>query len=107
MSEAGLWSPKGLVAVLDTSVLVAARLSKAERPTSSREVVRLAGILYDSFTSPAILEEVEAVLARPKLGCPAAETRLWVDVLLRHSRQVDPGLVPGSYAAAVHSDEDE
>ncbi len=55
MSEAGLWTPKGVVAVLDTSVLVAARLSKAERPTSSREVLRLAGILYDSFTSPAIL----------------------------------------------------
>lgn len=105
MREAGVWSPKGLVAVLDTSVLVAARLSKAERPTSSREVLRLAGILYDSFTSPAILEEVEEVLARPRFGVPVDETRRWLDVFVRQSRQVDPGLVPGSYASAVHSDE--
>ncbi len=105
MSEAGRWTPKGLVAVIDTSVLVAARLSTAERPTSSREVVRLAGVLFDSFTSPAILDETEAVLARPRFGIPAAETRRWLDVVLRHSRQVDPSLVPGSYAAAVRHDE--
>ncbi len=36
---------------------------------------------------------------------PVDETRRWLDVFVRQSRQVDPGLVPGSYASAVHSDE--
>lgn len=100
----GLWEPKGLVAVLDTNVLVSVRLSRAPRRTVSREIFDLAGLVYDSFTSPAILEEVELVLARPKFGIPIGETRCWLDVFLRHSRQVDPCRVPGDFAAALGND---
>ena len=103
-SQSTLWRPKGLVAVLDASTLVAARLARVDRHSSSRDSVRLAGTVFDSFTSPAIVEEVEIVLARPKFGFTIVETRRWLDVFVRHSRQVDPGVVPGEYTAALHGD---
>lgn len=105
VQELGLWKPKGIVAVIDTSVFVAARVSSAGNLSSARQVVRFAGLVYDSFTSPGILQEVEDVLARPRFGYPVAETRRWLEVFLRHSRQVDPAFVPGDYSAALHADE--
>jgi predicted nucleic acid-binding protein len=103
--DLGTWDPKGVVAVVDTSVLVAARITVAGESSPSRQVVSSAAVLYDSFTSPEILEEVEGVLARPRFGYPVAETRKWLDVFLRHSRQVDPESVPGDYSAALGDDE--
>lgn len=87
VKELGVWSPKGLVAVIDTSVLVAARTTMAGELSPSRQVVASAGVLYDSFTSPEILQEVEGVLARPRFGYSVAETQGWLEVFLRHSRQ--------------------
>ena len=80
--------PKGVVAVLDTSVLVRAWLSPVAPPNPSRRVMLLAGVAYDSFTSPAILDEVEEVLVRPRFGAAAGQIRLWLDAFLRllHSR---------------------
>jgi predicted nucleic acid-binding protein len=98
------WQPKGIVAVLDTSVLVAARHAKMNRPSPSRDIVLLAGTAYNSFTSPAILDETERVLARPHLGYPVADTRRWIDTYVRHSRQVHPGIIPGDYAVALGND---
>jgi predicted nucleic acid-binding protein len=103
--DLGIWNPKGVVAVIDTSVLIAARITMAGETSPSRQVVGSAGILYDSFTSPEILEEVEAVLARPRFGYSVAETRKWLELFLRHSRQVDPASVPGDYSAALDDDE--
>lgn len=105
VKELGVWSPKGLVAVIDTSVLVAARTTMAGELSPSRQVVASAGVLYDSFTSPEILQEVEGVLARPRFGYSVAETQGWLEVFLRHSRQVDPASVPGDYSAALGNDE--
>ena len=104
VAASGLWEPKGLVAVLDTNILVSARLSRSTRRTVSKDIFSLAGLAYDSFTSPAILEEVELVLARPRFGIPKEETRIWLDVFLRHSRQVDPGQIPGEYAETLGND---
>ncbi|MBA2451219.1 MAG: hypothetical protein H0V51_24665 [Chloroflexi bacterium] len=75
--------PKGVVAVLDTSVLVRAWLSPAAAPNPSRRIAELAGVAYDSFTSPAILDEVEEVLAQPRFGAAPTLVRLWLDVFLR------------------------
>jgi len=63
----------------------------------------LAGIEYDSFTSPPILEEVEEVLARPRLGADPAHVQRWLDAFVRASRQVFPDFIPiaGTGAARV------
>lgn len=103
--EARIWRPKGAVAVLDTSVLIRAYLSPAGNPNASEMVTLLAGLAYDSFTSPPILTEVETVLARPRFGIPAARTRIWLDNFVRMSRQVNPSAIPGDYAAALGHDE--
>jgi hypothetical protein len=63
----------------------------------------LAGVAYDSFTSPAILDEVEDVLARPRFGA-AGQVRHWLDAFLRASRQVFPALIPGDDARALRGD---
>lgn len=90
--------------MIDTNVLVSARIARPHRASSAREIYRLAGVLYDSFTSPAIFAEVEQVLARRRFGIQLAETRRWIDVFVRGSRQVDPDRVPGDYAEAVGGD---
>lgn len=93
--------PKGLVAILETSVLVRAWLSPAAAPNPSRRAMLLAGVEYDSFTSPPILDEVEEVLARPRFGADPAHVRLWLDVFVRASRQVFPDLIPIAGTGAV------
>ena len=60
--------PRGILAVLDSSVLVRGWLSSAQVPNPLRRVMLLAGVVYDSFTSPAIVGEVEEVLTRPRIG---------------------------------------
>jgi predicted nucleic acid-binding protein len=92
------------VAVLDTSVLVRAWLSAAAPPNPSRRAMLLAGLAYDSFTSPAILNEVEEVLARPRFGAEPARVSLWLDAFLRASRQVFPEVIPGRDARAIRGD---
>jgi len=104
-SGLGLWVPKGLVAVLDTSVLVAAYLSMAREASPTLNIVRSAGLRYDSFTSPAILEETERVLIRPRLGASLRDARVWLDAFLRRSRQVNCFAIPGDYSEAVGGDE--
>jgi hypothetical protein len=99
--------PKGVVAVLDTSVLVRGWLSPASPPNPSRRVMLLAGVIYDSFTSPAILDEDEEVLARPRFGAEPAQVRLWLDAFLRASRQVFPESIPGGGTGAVRGDVDD
>jgi predicted nucleic acid-binding protein len=99
--------PKGVVAVLDTSVLVRAWLSSSASPNPSRRVMLLAGVAYDSFTSPAILDEVEEVLARPRFGADPAPVRRWLDIFLRSSRQVFPDVIPGGSARAVGGDAED
>lgn len=101
---AGTWRPKGLVVVLDTSVLVRAWLSPAMKPNPSRRAMLLAGSAYDSFTRPAILEEVEAVLTRPHFGATSQQVRLLMDIFLPASRQVFPEALPPAEAAAVGGD---
>ncbi|MBI4319901.1 MAG: PIN domain-containing protein [Chloroflexi bacterium] len=103
--EFSVWTPKGLAAVIDTSVFVAARLSKSAQPAPPREIIRAAGAAYDSFTSLAILGEVERVLARPKFNYAVGETRLWLDPFIRRSRQVSDRDIPGNYAGALRDDE--
>ncbi len=98
---------KGIVAVLDTSVLVRAWLSPVAPPNPSRRVMLLAGVAYNSFTSPAILDEVEEVLVRPRFGAAAGQVRLWLDAFLRASRQVFPELIPGDDAKAVRGDRED
>jgi hypothetical protein len=61
-------------------------------------------VAYDSFTSPAILDEVEEVLTRPRFGAAPAQVRLWLDIFLRASRQVFPESIPGGDAGAVRGD---
>lgn len=78
--------PKGVVAILETSVLVRAWLSPTAAPNPSRRAMLLAGVEYDSFISPPILDEVEEVLARPRFGADPAQVRLWLDVFMRASR---------------------
>jgi len=104
-SEAGMWDAKGLVAVLDTSVLVSAYLSKDSHFSSSRRIVRAVGALYDSFTSPAIIAETERVLTEPRFRAPMSGIRLWLDAFVRRSRQVDSVAIPGDYSAALGGDE--
>lgn len=60
-------------------------LSPAAAPNPSRRIAELAGVAYDSFTSPAILDEVEEVLAQPRFGAAPTLVRLWLDVFLRGS----------------------
>jgi predicted nucleic acid-binding protein len=96
--------PKGLIAVLDTSVLVRAWLSPPAPPNPSLRVMQLAGAAYDSFTSPAILEELDEVLGRPSFGADPAHVHRWIDAFLRASRQVFPETIPGRDAGAVHGD---
>lgn len=93
--------PKGVVAILETSVLVRAWLSPAAAPNASRRAMLLAGVEYDSLTSPPILEELEEVLARPRFGAASAQVRLWLDVFVRASRQVFPELIPIAGTGAV------
>ena len=99
--------PKGIVAVLDTSVLVRAWLSPADRPNASRRVTLLAGVVYNSLISPAILEETEEVLSRPRFGAHRAQVREWLDAFTRASLQVFPETVPGVTARVVGGDEDD
>jgi hypothetical protein len=103
-SESAVWRPKGFVAVLGTSTLVRAWLSREAKPSPARDVMRLAGVAYDSFTSPPILDEVEAVLLRPRFGIDRGHVRLWLDAFLRLSRQVFPQIIPGGDPAAVGGD---
>jgi predicted nucleic acid-binding protein len=103
-ADAGTWQPKGLIAVLDTSTLIRAWLARPGRPSPAADVMRLAGRTFDSFTSPAILEEVETVLGRPRFGATDRAVRVWVDAFLRNSRQVFPQAIPGEAAAVVHGD---
>lgn len=100
-------SPKGVLAVLDTSVLIRAWLSAVAPSNPSRRVMLLAGVVYDSFTSPAILDEVENVLARPRFGAPTGDVRIWIDSYLRASRQVFPEAIPGEDTGAVRGDVDD
>jgi hypothetical protein len=94
-------------------VLVRAWLSPAAAPNPSRRAMLLAGIEYDSFTSPAILEEVEEVLARPRFGADPTQARRWLDMFVRHSRQVFPEIIPiapvagASWAGVVKGDLDD
>ena len=103
-AEAGIWQPKGIIAVLDTSTLVRAWLSRPPGRTPAVEIVRAAGRRYDSFTSPAILAEVEEVLERPRFGASRAAVRLWLDRFVRLSRQVFPESFPDVDAGPVHAD---
>ena len=103
-AESELWRPKGVVAVLNTSTLVRAWLSREDNPSPARDVMRLAGQAYDSFTSPAILDETEEVLVRPRFGASRGQVRLWLDAFLRMSRQVFPEVIPGSNPAAIGGD---
>lgn len=98
---------KGVVAILETSVLVRAWMSPALAPNPSRRAMLLAGVVYDSFTSPAILEEVEDVLGRPRFGADAAQVRRWLDAFVRASRQVFPEAIPANGAGAVRGDLDD
>lgn len=107
MSEllgSAVWRPKGIVSVLDTSTLVRAWLSREANPSPARDVMRLAGQAYDCFTSPAILDEVEEVLRRPRFGAAPGQVRLWLDAFLRVSRQVFPEMIPGGDPATVGGD---
>jgi hypothetical protein len=99
-----MWQPKGIVAVLDTSTLVRAWLSLGRNPNAAREVMRFAGQAYDSFTSPAILDEVEQVLVRPRIGAAPGDIRAWLDNFVRVNRQVFPEGIPGGNPRAVGGD---
>src|SRR5262249_36629588 len=100
-------TPKGVVAVLDTSVLVRAWRSTARAPNAARRVMLLAGVAYDSFTSPAILGEVAEVLARPRFSSTPSDVYSWLDAFVRASRQVFPESVPGDDAGAVRGHQDD
>jgi predicted nucleic acid-binding protein len=95
--------PKGMVAILETSVLVRAWLSPASAPNPSRRAMLLAGVAYDSYTSPVILDEVQEVLARPRFGADPTQVRRWLDTFVRASRQVFPEVIAnaGKGAAGV------
>lgn len=96
--------PKGIVAVLDTSVLVRAWLSPVQPANPSRRVMLLAGGIYDSVTSAQILDEVRDVLVRPRFAVPPIRVSKWMDIFLRASRQVFPQLIPSGEAGAVGGD---
>jgi predicted nucleic acid-binding protein len=99
--------PTGIVAVLDTSVLVRAWRRPDETQAPSRRIVRAAGLAYDSFTSHDILDEAVGVLARPQFGLPADLVRRRMDTFVRASRQVFAELIPGGDPAAVGGDADD
>ena len=99
--------PHGVVAVLDTSVLVRAWLSRPDPPNSARSLILLAGVVYDSFTSPAILDEVKDVLARPRFGADPSAVDRWLDVFVRASRQVFPQVASGGQPGTVRGDIDD
>lgn len=99
--------PKGIIAVLDTSILVRAWRSPTGVPNTSRRVMLLAGVGYDSFTSPAILGEVAEVLARPRFGAAPSRVYVWLDAFVRASRQVFPESIPVDNPAAVGGDHDD
>jgi predicted nucleic acid-binding protein len=99
--------PKGIVAVVETSVLVRAWLSSATAPNPSRRVMLLAGVVYDSFTSPAILDEVTEVLTRPRFGASPSHVQIWLDTFVRASRQIFPQIVPAGVTEAVRGDVDD
>lgn len=101
------WRPKGVVAVLDTSIHVRAWLSPRDRPNPSLRVMLLAGVVYDSLTGPAVLEEVEEVLVRPRFSGTAQAVRVWLDAFLRASHQVFPEAVPVDDPRAVGGDVDD
>ncbi len=96
--------PKGIVAVLDTSVLVRAWLSNAASPNPSRRVMLLAGQAYDAFISPAILGELEEMLQELRFGFPVGQVRAWYDAFLRSSHQVFPEVIPDGSPATVGGD---
>lgn len=97
------WRPKGIVAVLDTSIHVRAWLSPRDRPNPSLRIGLLAGIIYDSVTSPAVLGEVEEVLTRPRFAGTLASVRVWLDsscaLVARSSRRLFLRMMPVSLAA--------
>lgn len=62
-------------------------------------------MLYDSFTSPTIIEETERVLAEARFGTSAQEVSVWLDAFVRRTRQVNSEAVPGDYSAALRGDE--
>src|SRR5579884_1252433 len=66
--------------------------------------MRLAGHLYDSFTSPAIIEEVQEVLARPEFGGYRSSINSWLDDFVRASRQMFPEDITQGGARIVHGD---
>ncbi|MGH2459028.1 MAG: hypothetical protein ACRDIY_09190 [Chloroflexota bacterium] len=87
--------------------MVRAWRSSATTPNASRRVMLLAGVAYDSFTSPAILGEVAEVLARPRFGAMPSQVYTWLDAFVRASRQVFPESIPGDDAGAVSGDLDD
>lgn len=95
------WRAHGIVALLDTSVLVRAWLSPAATPIPSQRIMLLAGVAYDSFTSPAILEEVEEVLEKLRFGAARARVRAWLDAYLRSGRQAFPQPFSGTMHASA------
>ncbi len=82
-------------AVLDTNVYVAAVLSRTGSP--SRLMSALAEGLYDAVVCPLLLDELESVLARPKIASrvSAGTSRDYLDWLSRVAViEVDPTHVP-------------
>lgn len=99
--------PHGIVAVLDTSVLVRAWQSPLDRPNVALILMLGAGAAYDSFTSPAIIEETKEVLDRPRFAVRADDVDRWLDAFIRASRQVFPQVAPGGNPGAVRGDSDD
>ena len=99
--------PHGAVAVLDTSVLVRAWQSAVDCPNVALSLMLWAGAAYDSFTSPAIIEETKEVLARPRFEARPDDVNRWLDAFIRASRQVFPQLSPGGNPGAVRGDADD
>jgi hypothetical protein len=70
-------------------------------------VMLWAGVLYDSFTSPAILDETREVLARPRFGAAPEAVDRWLDAFVRASSQAFPQVAPGGNQGAVRGDLDD
>lgn len=87
-------------AVVDAGVLIAAFLSPAGAP--ARLLLQWLAGRFDLIVSPAVLSELDQVLARPKLRRYAteAEARAYASALRRQAIMVDdpadaePGLTP-------------
>jgi uncharacterized protein len=82
-------------AVLDTNVYVAAVLSRTGSP--ARLVSELAEGLYDAVVCPLLLDELEAVLSRPKIASrvSAETTRGYLEWLNRVAVvESDPTHIP-------------